>query len=127
LNYRIFLKILTLIIELDNTCDTRNVQIVNQKLLLRVTRNDQIKNKNSCTKFVSNIETNFGWTYGKIEVNASIEHINWVGGMSLIPKNHTYGPGKRSGYLDLFVSDKLYLRQRRHELYCGIHYGDNFN
>jgi len=98
---------------------------VDQKLLLRTTRNNQINDINSCKILESAIGTKFGWTYGKFEINASIEQNNAIAFITLSPIDEIYGSGKRSGYIDVFVHENAYVKQRSNQARVGIRYGDD--
>jgi len=104
------------------------MQILDQKLLLRITRNHQIHDNSSCQIFENSIASNYGWTYGKFEINASIEHNNAKAYIRLSPQRKIYGLEVRSGYIDIFTDDNRYLRQRSNKARLGIRvqYGDVF-
>ena len=68
------------------------MKVVNQKLSLGFRRNNQMNVSNSCNVFVPGIWTKVGYTYGKFEINASIEYNNATAFILLTPRFNIYGP-----------------------------------
>jgi beta-glucanase (GH16 family) len=103
------------------------MKITGQKISLGFRRNNQINISNSCDTFVPGISTKFGYTYGKFEINASIEHNNAIGFILLSPKNEMHDSEEPNGYIDAFILNKEYLRDQSIHVGAGIRYGDGLS
>ena len=102
------------------------MKVVNQKLSLGFRRNNQMNVSNSCDVFVPGIWTKVGYTYGKFEINASIEYNNATVFILLTPRFRIYGTkGRISGYVDTFIFNNVYLRQQSNGGSVGISYGED--